>query len=300
MLYLPQHIPCAETLRSEGLEIAEYDLHHLPQHEGLTRILLLNLMPQKAVTETDLARMMAHAGIDVLLLPVMIEGQTYKTTPMEHMKAYYRYFGEVASLPWHGMLLTGAPVEHLPFEEVRYWEPLCRIMQWADSHLASTLYICWGAQAGLYHHYGIPKYGLPAKRFGIFRQNALLPQSPLLTGLSPFFLMPHSRHTEVRRHDIEAHADQGLQLLAFGPESGVGLVASADQRRVFVSGHLEYEPYTLHNEYHRDLRKGLPIAQPEHYYDEAEHVIFSWKTDALQFYRNWVLWVKHHAHDNDL
>ncbi|MDD6584202.1 MAG: homoserine O-succinyltransferase, partial [Bacteroidales bacterium] len=125
-------------------------------------------------------------------------------------------------------------------------------------------------------------------------------QSPLLTGLSPFFLMPHSRHTEVRRHDIEAHAYQGLQLLAFGPESGVGLVASADLRRVFVSGHLEYEPYTLHNEYHRDLRKGLPIAQPEHYYDEAEHVIFSWKTDALQFYRNWVLWVKHHAHDNDL
>lgn len=254
------------------------------------RVLFLNLMPQKAVTELDFVRMMVGAGRDVEFLPVKFRGQTFKTTPMEHIVAFYRDVEEAMADGTHydGLIITGAPVEHLPFEEVRYWEELCRLMDWADANVQSTLYVCWGAQAGLYHHYGVPKYGLPSKMFGIFEQTVHSLGNELMRGLEPAFLMPNSRHTEVRAADM---ANKGLHILASSPESGVGVVCSDDNRRVFIVGHLEYESRTLEREYLRDVAKGLPIEVPRHYY-EADNpgrpILFAWEQAAKLFYANWI------------
>lgn len=262
--------------------------------EGAKKVLFLNLMPQKAVTELDIARMMAATGEDVVLIPMKIARQTYKTTPMEHMEQFYVDFESLKPQPYDGLIITGAPVEHLSFEQVRYWPQLCRIIDWARAGGAqSTLYICWGAQAGLYYNYGIPKHPLPAKRFGIYPHNVpddLPSQSlcTLLSGLAPTFPMPHSRHTEVRAEDFPHHS---LHILATSEESGVGLAATEDGREVYITGHLEYEPHTLENEYHRDVAKGLPILPPEHYYHHdtpTAGICFSWEEAARVFYRNWV------------
>lgn len=187
------------------------------------------------------------------------------------------------------MIVTGAPVEHLPFENVRYWTQLCHIMSWAEAHVRSTLYICWGAQAALQHLYGIPKHQLPAKKFGVFIQKKLAGDAPILRHLPENFPMPNSRHTEVQRKDIERHP---LHIVAESEESGVGIVTSADgTQQIFIVGHLEYEPKTLHNEYQRDLSKGLPIAPPLHYYHHdkpQEGIDFSWQKTAATFYSNWL------------
>lgn len=295
MLYLPHNLSAAATLQSEGCDVGVYDIADSaawsPPPRSVRRVLFLNLMPKKAETELDIARMLAERDVDVALLPMKIAGQTYKTTPMEHMTAYYRDFEDFASGHYDGLIITGAPVEHLPFEEVRYWEPLCNIMDWAATHVHSTLCICWGAQAALYHLYGVPKYPLSAKMFGIFEQQVLSPANavpPLMEGLSPTFKMPNSRHTEVRRADIEA---AGVELLAASRESGVGVMQSRDGRYVFIVGHLEYHAATLDSEYRRDLGKGLPIAPPRHYYlnDRPDNGIdFSWLTAARRFYGNWL------------
>lgn len=302
MLYLPNDIPCSLTLMAEGSAVSQYaktcflngaDASVLFP-EGTKKILFLNLMPQKAVTELDVARMMAATGEDVALIPMKIARQTYKTTPMEHMERFYLDFETLEHHSYDGLIITGAPVEHLPFEQVRYWPQLCRIIDWARAGGAhSTLYICWGAQAGLYYNYGISKHPLPAKRFGIFRHEVptALPTPPLqglLSGLAPTFPMPHSRHTEVRAADFAPHP---LHLLAVSEESGVGLAATEDGREVYITGHLEYEPHTLENEYRRDVAKGLPILPPEHYYhhdDPTAGIRFSWGEAARVFYRNWV------------
>ena len=290
MLFLPQHLPAADLLRAEGYAVSEYPLGAVPASSGTAgrRILFLNLMPQKAVTELDIARTLAATGQDVTLLPMKIAGQTYKTTPQAHMDAFYRDFEAFAAEHFDGLIVTGAPVEHLAFEEVRYWPQLCHIMDWARQHVRTTLYICWGAQAALYHIYGIPKYSLPEKRFGIFFQNVLDSQLPLLRGLAPAFLMPNSRHTEVRRADFQG---SGARIVAESAESGVGVAVGGDGREVFVVGHLEYEPLTLDKEYRRDLAKGLPIHLPEHYYandDPAAGVAHTWKSAAIRFYGNWL------------
>ena len=293
MIYLPQDFPALQSLRAEGLAATAYAMGgpcSLPPAipQGAKRVLLLNLMPHKAVTDLDIARTLAQTGEDVCLLLMKIAGQTYKTTPMAYVDAYYREFEcyAAAAAAYDGLIITGAPVEQIPFEDVRYWEALCRIIDWADRAVRSTLYVCWGAQAGLYHLYGVPKYALPEKRFGIFAQTVRL-ASPLMEGLSPAFPMPNSRHTEVRAADILRHPS--LRILADSPESGVGVVASADHRRVFIVGHLEYEPLTLDKEYRRDLSRQLPIHQPEHYYrhDNPEAgVDFVWQASAVQFYGN--------------
>ena len=302
MLYLPHDIPCAKSLAAEGAAVSGYDKQCFLSGadikavfpEGTKRILFLNIMPQKAVTELDIARMMAASGEEVVLIPMKIAGQTYKTTPMEHMERFYLDFEILENHSFDGLIITGAPVEHLPFEDVRYWPQLCRIMDWAKAGgVHSTLYICWGAQAGLYYNYGVPKHALPAKRFGIFRHNVpgCLPSQPLhtlLSGLTPTFPMPHSRHTEVRAEDFPNHS---LHILAVSEESGVGLAATEDGREVYITGHLEYEPHTLENEYLRDLAKSLPIHLPEHYYhadDPTAGICFSWEKTAKCFYRNWL------------
>lgn len=282
MLYLPHLLSSLDRLPARPYRLPEWR-----EVKDVPRILLLNLMPLKEVTEWDIVRTLDAAGIDAQVIPVKISGQTYKTTPMAYMEANYLDFECVEPYDFERMIITGAPLEQMPFEEVRYWPALCRIMRWADRHVRRTLYICWGAQAGLYCHYGVNKYGLEAKCFGIFSQDVLLPQSPLMRGLSPRFLMPNSRHTEVRISDLEACGPADLQLLAASRESGVGVVATKNLSRTFIVGHLEYEPYTLDTEYRRDLSKGLPILPPRHYYGADGAPVYSWQRDAEQFYRNW-------------
>lgn len=283
MLYLPQDLPAAATLGAQTFPLQDWQ-----QVSSVKRVLFLNLMPQKQVTELDIARTLHDTGENVQLIPLKIRGQRYKTTPQAYVEQFYLDFEEIAAFCFDRLIITGAPVEQIPFEEVRYWDALCHIMDWADRHVERTLYICWGAQAGLYHHYRIPKYDLPAKCFGIFAQTVHCPDSFLMESLTPAFAMPNSRHTEVRRADILAHASEGLQLVADSPESGVGVVATTDGSRTFIVGHLEYEPYTLDKEYRRDLAKGLPIQSPLHYYNKEHEVDFVWHEAAVRFYRNWV------------
>ena len=289
MLFLPEKLPAAAQLRAEGYAVSEYPLSAEPASDVAgRRVLFLNLMPQKAVTELDIARTIAATGQDVTLLPMKIAGQTYKTTPQAHMDAFYRDFESFAGSHYDGLIVTGAPVEHLDFQDVRYWPELCHIMDWAREHVRTTLYICWGAQAALFHLYGIPKYALPAKRFGIFPQQVLDAGCPLLRGLSPIFPMPHSRHTEVRPDDFR---ESGVRIVAGGVESGIGIAVGSKAGEVFVIGHLEYEPLTLDKEYRRDLAKGLPILPPAHYYiddDPAKGVEHTWKSAAIRFYGNWL------------
>lgn len=252
---------------------------------------LLNLMPQKAVTELDIARTLqtCRPADDWLLVPLKIKGQTYKTTPAAHMEACYVDFEEMQA---HGgverLIITGAPLEQIAFEEVRYWEQLCDIMNWADKHVAHSLYICWGAQAGLYHFYGIEKRALSAKCFGIFTQQVKEKQNYLMKGLGDAFPMPHSRHTTIDEAQVLAQKSHGLQIVAAGEESGISIVATEDGRRTFVLGHLEYEPHTLDNEYRRDLAKGLPIQAPLHYYNKEGGIDHTWQHAACTFYRNWL------------
>ena len=290
MIYLPHNLPAAATLRAEGRAVAGYDPDRpdsLPA--GVPRVLLLNLMPEKAVTELDMARALSAGGADVALLPVRIAGQVYKTTPQAHMDAFYRDFETFEGGRYASLIVTGAPLEHLPFEQVRYWPQLCRIFAWADRHVAGTLYVCWAAQAALYHFHGVPKHALAAKKFGLFDQRVVQPSHPLMRGLAPAFPMPGSRHTEVRGTEVAA---TGVQLLAESAESGVGVACEGGVRRVYVTGHLEYAPDTLHREYLRDLAKGLPIAEPLHYYTEPGNpqsaIRHTWAGAARTFYANWL------------
>lgn len=289
MIYLPEGLPAVQTLRSEGLPVDTYPISTLEAPHADHRILLLNLMPQKEVTELDFARTLAALPERLQLIPVKLSGQTYKTTPMEHMQRFYRDVEALSGQHFDRLIVTGAPLEQMPFEEVRYWDQLTRVMDWARRTIDRTLYVCWGAQAALYHFYGIGKHALPAKCFGIFAQR-VLPSAPkhLLDGLSPEFLMPNSRHTEVWRSEVNERMHGHGGVVAESPESGVGMAAENDLRSVFVVGHLEYEPLTLDKEYRRDVSKGLPIQPPCHYYDEKGRVPHIWRKDALRFYYNWV------------
>lgn len=282
-IWLPQGLPCAEWLSAKVFLPSQWQDCSVSH-----RVLLLNLMPQKEVTELDIARTLAECGVDVQLLLMKIKGLTYKTTSMEHMQKFYLDFEAYSSFYFDHLIITGAPLEQMAFEEVRYWKQLSVIMDWVETHVKHTLYICWGAQAGLYYHYGIPKYPLSEKMFGVFDQQVKVSSSPLMGGLTPSFKMPNSRHTEVREVDIARHFQEGLQIIASSRESGVGVVATSDCRKTFIVGHLEYEPHTLHNEYHRDLDKHLPISSPLHYYRSDGSIDYSWHESAIRFYRNWL------------
>ena len=284
---LPKGLPVAATLSAEGVPVAD----HCPAGVRPLHILLLNLMPLKERTELDFARMMAQSDRWVRLTLMKFSGQTYRHTPQEHMDRYYEDFETLAAdgLSADGLIVTGAPVEQMAFEAVHYWPQLCEAMDWARRHVRSTLYICWGAQAALYHFYGVPKYPLPEKRFGIYPQEPAAEAGPLLASLAPGFPMPHSRHTEVRQADIDRHA--ALRTVVRGAGSGVGIVVTAGYREVFVTGHLEYAPDTLHTEYVRDVGQGKPIQPPLNYYvnnDPAAGVDYSWRDSARTFYRNWL------------
>ena len=253
------------------------------------RIVILNLMPLKITTETDLIRLLSNTPLQIEVDFLKISGHISKNTPVEHMMTFYKDFSTLRNENYDGMIITGAPVEQMPFEEVDYWKEVSEIFDWARTHVTSTLYICWAAQAGLYHFYGVPKYPLPQKMFGIFKHKVYDHQNPIFRGFDDEFYVPHSRHTEVRKSDIEKVPE--LTLLSESEESGVYMVMARGGREFFITGHSEYSPYTLDTEYRRDLDKGLPIEMPLNYYrnnDPKKGPLVRWRGHANLLLSNWL------------
>jgi len=252
-------------------------------------ILLLNLMPKKIDTETQLARLLGNSPLQVDLTLLQTATHKAKHTSEEHMLAFYKTFDEISDRRFDGMIITGAPVEQMEFEEVEYWQELCEIMEWSKTHVTSTFHICWGAQAGLYYHYGIKKYPLPKKLFGVFPHIADYKHSILLRGFDDTFMVPQSRHTTVKREDIEAVPE--LKILASSDEAGVYIVSTEKGRQIFVTGHSEYDAGTLKAEYERDKNAGLPIELPKNYFpndDDSKEPIVTWRSCANLLYSNWL------------
>lgn len=285
---IPNALPARETLLSENIFVMTQTRAQTQDIRPL-KIGLLNLMPTKIATETQLARLLGNTPLQVELDLVTVESHISKNTPMEHMLSFYRPFSEVADKNYDGFIITGAPVEQLPFEQVDYWDELCRVMEWTRTHVQSTLHICWGAQAALYYHYGVPKVPLPEKMFGVFAHRVEHNNSMLLRGFDDVFMVPHSRHTTVLREDVEKHPE--LTILASSDEAGVYAIKTDMGRQVFITGHSEYDADTLRREYERDRAAGLPIDVPRHYFpddDPSRDPIVSWRSCANLMYSNWL------------
>ena len=253
------------------------------------RIVILNLMPLKITTETDLIRLLSNTPLQLDISFMKLKSHTPKNTPIEHMMMFYRSFEEMRHEKFDAMIITGAPVEQLNFEDVSYWPEMTEIFDWAKTHVFSTLYICWAAQAGLYYHYGVPKYPLAKKMFGVFEQKPLLPQLPIFRGFDDVFMMPHSRHTEVHREDILA--DNRLTVIAESDDCGVSMVMAREGREFFVTGHLEYSPNTLDKEYRRDKDVRDDVELPKHYYRDdnpSNPPLVTWRAHANLLYSNWI------------
>ena len=297
---VPDGLPSIDLLRKENIFTIN---KHRATHQDIRplKILILNLMPKKIETETQLLRMLSNTPLQMEVELLQVSSHISKNTSQEHLLKFYRTFPEVISEKFDGMILTGAPVEQMPFEEVDYWSELCSIMEWTKNNVYSTLHICWGAQAGLYYHYGIPKYDLPHKMFGVFEQTPLVPTHQLFMGFNDTFPAPHSRHTEIRAEDI--HKAPRLEILAASPVSGVHLVGSLDGRQFFVTGHSEYDRDTLANEYFRDVAKGLPIEIPQHYFpdDNPNNTpSMTWRSHGSLFFSNWLNYFVYQATPYDL
>ena len=287
-LRLPDQLPAIELLKKENIFVMNETRAHTQMVRPL-QIVVLNLMPLKITTETDLVRLLSNTPLQIEINFMRLKSHTPKNTPVEHMQMFYKSFKELSLQKWDGMIVTGAPIELLPFEDVEYWEEIKTIFNWARTHVTSTLYICWAAQAGLYHFYDIPKYTLNEKMFGIFRQYPLISDLPIFRGFDDSFMMPHSRHTEVRRFDIEKVPD--LQVIAESAESGVSMIMARGGRDFFITGHLEYAPDTLDKEYKRDFGKRQDVAKPLHYYrddDPTKGPVVSWRSHANLFFCNWI------------
>ncbi len=285
---IPDALPAAAQLESENIFVmTEYRALH--QDIRPLRIVVLNLMPLKITTETDLVRLLSNTPLQIELSFMKLRSHTPKNTPVAHMKAFYKDFELMCNERFDGMIITGAPVEQMPFEEVSYWSEVSAIFDWARTHVTSTLYICWAAQAGLYHHYGVPKHDLPHKMFGIFEHTVNRPLLPIIRGIDDVFYVPHSRHTEIRREDIERCPE--LDILSESPEAGVYMVMARGGREFFVTGHSEYSPNTLDGEYKRDLAKGLPIDMPRNYYrgdDPSQPPMVRWRAHANLLFSYWL------------
>ena len=287
-LRLPDRLPAIDLLKQENIFVMDDTRAHSQDIRPL-RIVILNLMPLKITTETDLIRLLSNTPLQLEISFMKLKSHTPKNTPIEHMMMFYRDFAEMRHEKFDGMIITGAPVEQLDFEEVSYWDEITDIFAWARTHVTSTLYICWAAQAGLYYHYGIPKYPLPMKMFGIFSQKPLDAKLPIFRGFDDEFMMPHSRHTEIRREDILANPN--LQLIAESDECGVSVVMARKGREFFITGHLEYAPNTLDNEYKRDKNIRKDVALPQNYYrnnNPANPPLVTWRSHANLFYTNWI------------
>ena len=287
-LNLPSRLPAVEILKSENIFVMDSQQASTQDIRPL-RIVILNLMPLKITTETDLIRLLSNTPLQIEVDFLKISGHISKNTPVEHMMTFYKDFSTLRNENYDGMIITGAPVEQMPFEEVDYWKEVSEIFDWARTHVTSTLYICWAAQAGLYHFYGVPKYPLPQKMFGIFKHKVYDHQNPIFRGFDDEFYVPHSRHTEVRKSDMEKVPE--LTLLSESEESGVYMVMARGGREFFITGHSEYSPYTLDTEYRRDLDKGLPIEMPLNYYrnnDPKEGPLVRWRGHANLLFSNWL------------
>lgn len=285
---IPDTLPAMGILESENIFVMGEN-RAIHQDIRPLKIAILNLMPTKIVTETQLLRLLGNTPLQVEITLVHMESHESKNTPLDHLLEHYYTFADIKDQYFDGLIITGAPVETLPFEEVDYWEELKTIMDWAKKKVYSTFYVCWGAQAGLYHYYGIPKYPLPQKMFGIFPHRVHLRYERLVRGFDDIFYAPHSRHTEIRREDILAVPE--LVLLSESDQSGVYIVLSADRRHIFVTGHSEYDPLTLRSEYVRDVAKNLPIEVPRNYFpgdDPAKEPLVQWRGHANLLYSNWL------------
>ena len=285
---IPNLLPATQVLLNENIFVMT-ETRAMTQDIRPLKILMLNLMPQKIVTETQIARLIGNTPLQVEL--ELLQTATHKSThtSAEHMLAFYKTFDEVRHKKYDGMIITGAPVEMMEFEEVDYWEELCEIMEWSKTHVTSTFHICWGAQAGLYYHYGVKKQLLPKKMFGVFEHTLDHKQSILFRGFDDTFVVPHSRHTTCAREDIEAVP--ALKILASSEEAGVFVCATDKGRQIFVTGHSEYDADTLKKEYVRDKNAGLPIDVPKNYFpndDDTKEPIVKWRSCANLLYSNWL------------
>lgn len=285
---IDNQLPARHSLELENIFVMS-ESRALTQDIRPLKILILNLMPTKIVTETQLLRLLSNSPLQIEVELLQTATHQSKNTSAEHMLKFYKVFDDVCEEKFDGMIITGAPVEHLAFEEVDYWEELCMIMEWTKTNVYSTFHICWGAQAGLYYHYGIPKYPLAEKLFGIFPHHALDPYHPLMRGLDDIFYVPHSRHTEIRRSDIALVKD--LQILSFSEQAGVHLVSDMECRNFYSTGHSEYDRETLSTEYFRDISRGLPIGIPFNYFpdnDPQRTPPMTWRTAGNMIFSNWL------------
>ena len=285
---IPNLLPATQVLLNENIFVMT-ETRAITQDIRPLKILMLNLMPKKITTETQIARLIGNTPLQVELELLQTATHQSKHTSAEHMLAFYKTFDEVKHKKYDGMIITGAPVENLPFEEVDYWDELCEIMEWSKTHVTSTFHICWGAQAGLYYHYGVKKYPLEKKLFGVFEHKLDYKQSILFRGFDDTFVVPHSRHTTCNREDIEAVPE--LKILSSSEEAGVFVCATDKGRQIFVTGHSEYDADTLKNEYLRDKNAGLPIDLPKNYFpddDDTKEPIVRWRSCANLLYTNWL------------
>ncbi|MBE7093733.1 MAG: homoserine O-succinyltransferase [Clostridiales bacterium] len=285
---IPNNLPAVKTLEGENIFVMT-ETRAMTQDIRPLKILILNLMPKKIETETQLARLLGNTPLQVEMELIHTKSHESKNVAQEHLLAFYKTFDEVKHRKFDGMIITGAPVEHMAFEEVEYWQELCEIMEWSKTHVHSTFHICWGAQAGLYYHYGIQKQPMSEKMFGVFPHVVDHKPSILFRGFDETFMVPHSRHTTVLREDIEKVKE--LKILASSPISGVYAISTKNGRQIFITGHSEYDANTLNDEYRRDLSQGKPIKAPVNYFpgdDETQPPMVSWRAHANLLYSNWL------------
>ena len=287
-LTLPDRLPAIELLKKENIFVMDSTRAHGQDIRPL-RLAILNLMPIKITTETDFIRILSNTPLQVEIEFMKIKSHTSKNTPVEHMMAFYRDFELMRHEKYDGLIVTGAPLEQMNYEDVTYWNELKEVFDWAYHNVQSTCYICWAAQAALYHFYGVPKYPTEKKVFGVFRHKALMPELPIFRGFDDEFFAPHSRHSEIRREDINKVKD--LTIISESEDAGVHIVMARDGREFFITGHSEYAPLTLDGEYKRDVAKNLPIELPQNYYrndDPSQPPLVRWRAHANLLFTNWL------------
>jgi homoserine O-succinyltransferase len=299
-LNLPDGLPAIDLLREENIFVIDQTR---AEHQDIRplKIVILNLMPLKIATETDLLRLLSNTPLQIEIDFLQIKGHTPKNTPQDHLNAFYKTYHQIKKKKFDGMIITGAPVEHLPFETVDYWDEICEIFDWAHKNVTSTMFICWASQAGLYHHYGIPKYPLNKKMFGVFDHKVTDKKLPLFRGFDDVYKAPHSRHTELKEKDFENIPD--VQILSVSEQAGVYMAIAGNGKQIFVTGHPEYSLRTLDREYKRDVEKGLPIDVPINYYsgdNPVERPILSWRSHANLLFMNWLNYYVYQATPYDL
>ncbi|WP_158736426.1 homoserine O-succinyltransferase [Alteribacillus sp. YIM 98480] len=285
---VPDHLPAKDILTKENIFVMNESRAYTQDIRPL-KILILNLMPLKETTETQILRMLGNTPLQVDVSFMHPDTHQSKNTPQEHLAAFYKTIDEVSYRKFDGMIITGAPVEKLPFETVDYWEELTKILEWSKTNVTSTLHICWGAQAGLYYHYGVPKYPLPKKKFGIYKHSVNNPNHNLLRGFDDVFYVPHSRYTETKREDVEKVDD--LEILAESKEAGLYIVSAQNGKQIFVTGHSEYDTETLRDEFERDNKKGLSTDIPDNYFPEDNHLLdppLRWRAHSNLLFTNWL------------